>query len=558
MVKRLRKHVLALFIMAMSFISIMASLALMMPMAQAAPDEVVIITPHAVTIQKVADADFKAWYKAKTGRDVAIIWDSKDTTTALALIREAGGDPAKVKWDVWWGGGLDAFKIAKGAGLLAPFRLPGDPEWEDINKNVPVSFAGLPLKDITDYTWWGSALSGFGIMYNKKYLTASKLPTPNDWTDLTNPIYKGHIISCPPSKSGSNHMIVEIILQYYGWEKGWALLTKVGANTAEYTEKSAQVPPYIGKGERGIAPVIDFYGYGQAMVNPDVVFLYPPADSAVKSTVINPDSVAILKGKGDANPTAIEFMKFTLGKAGQKMLFNKDILRSPVRPDVYAEAPSGYFNPFVTELKLASYNDTLGTLRWDIINDLFDIMLIAKKDDLVRAWAAYTEAEDYIAKQKKAGIDTLVPPPLSLPESNAKLAEAHKALTSPPITTAEAEAISPTYKDKREEYKAKWLAFATTKYSDAVKLSSDAKVVCAQEVSKIRETYLEKIRSEAIKALEEKVKTLEANTKTLSAQVTALQVVATNNLYYGLGGGVIIGLIIGVLITYAYLRKKPA
>lgn len=555
-VKKVRKYILVLLLIT-TFLSFAVIPFALISKTQASPEEVVVITPHWSGIQDVAKSDFMEWYKAKTGNDVVITFDYKDTTTSLALIREAGGDPAKVKWDIWWGGGLDAFKIAKEEDLLAPFHLPGDPEWEDINANIPESFGGLPLKDTEDFTYWGAALSGFGIMYNKGYLEDNGLPIPNDWTDLADPVYEGHIMACPPSKSGSNLMIIQILLQYYGWEDGWALVTKMGANIAEYTEASHHVAPYIGRGEYGIAPIIDFYGFGQAAVYPeDVVFFYPPADSAEKDTVINPDSVAIVKGQGDTNPVALDFMKWCLGKDGQKTLFKDPINRLSVRPDVYAEAPPGYFNPFVTELTLFSYNDTLGTLRFDIVEDLFDMLLVAPKDDLVNGWKAYSSAEEYITKKIEEGIDTLIAPPISLPITEAKLAEAYAAFTSLPITGAEVEAVSPGYLDKREEYKAEWLDFTVKKYSDAFKLSDEAKLECEMERSEIRATYLESLHSETIEALEAQIKDLEADIETLSVKAEALEAAATNNLYYGLAGGLIVGIIIGLII--ASLRKRTA
>jgi len=555
----MRKRLPTLLAIIVLFVVAVFPLVPMIPEARAAPDEVVVITPHWSGIQDVASTDFTAWYKAKTGKDVVLTFDYKDTVASLALIREAGGDPAKAKWDVWWGGGLDAFRLAKEDDLLAPFHLPGDPEWEDINNNIPESFAGLPLKDSEDYTWWGAALSGFGIVYNKEYLETYGLPTPNDWTDLTNPVYRGHIIACPPSKSGSNLMIIQILLQYYGWEEGWALTTKMGANIVEYTEKSHHVGPYVGKGEYGIAPIIDQYGFGQAAVYPeDVVFFYPPADSDKKSTVINPDSVAIVKGKGDTNPVALEFMKWCIGKDGQAMLFKDPINRMSVRPDVYAEAPPGYFNPFETELTLFSYDETIGTMRVDIVKDLFDMLLVAPKDDLVNAWKAYSSAEEYVAEKKDEAIDTLIAPPISLPKSDAKLAEAYAAFTSLPLTGAEVETISSGYLDKREEYKAEWLDFAAEKYSDTITLSEEAKLECEIERNEIRSAYLDTLHSEAIEALETQITDLEANIATLNTEVATLEAKASSNLYYGLGGGLIVGLIIGTLIVYMTLRKRPA
>jgi ABC-type Fe3+ transport system substrate-binding protein len=538
----MRKNSLALYL-TIFFIAATFLPTFILPVA-ASPDEVVVLTPHWSGIQDVAKEDFEAWYQDKTGNEVVLTFEYKDTTTSLALIREAGGDPAKVKWDVWWGGGLDAFKLAKADDLLAPFYLPGDTEWEDINSAVPDSFAGLPLKDTDDYTYWGAALSGFGIVYNAKYLEDNNLPAPNDWTDLTDPDYMGHVIMCPPSKSGSNLMIIQIILQYYGWEDGWALVTEMGANIGEYAERSHHVAPYIGRGEYGIAPVIDFYGFGQAAVYPeDVVFFYPPADSEEKSTVINPDSVAVVKGKGDTNPAATEFMKWCLGVDGQNVLFKDPINRLSVRPDAYTDAPPGYFNPFETELTLFVYDDDLGTLRFDIVEDLYDMLLVAPMDDLTDAWTKYNDAKEYIATKKDAGVPGIVDPPLDLQESDAKLAEAYAAFVSLPISGAEVETVSPTYQDSKEEYKAEWLDLAVQKYSDVVELSLEAKAVCDAEVASIRRSYLEA----QVQDLETQVEDLESQVSSLSASVSSWQTYTAVTL--------IIGLIIGALVGRMFFKK---
>jgi ABC-type Fe3+ transport system substrate-binding protein len=519
----LKKRDFSLFAIAFLLSTVIFSMTPIIKVATAQPQEVVILTPHWSGIQGVAEEDFTAWYKDETGEDVIVTFEYRDTTTSLALIREAGGDPVKVKWDVWWGGGLDAFKLAKAEGLLAPFYLPGDPEWEAINTNISDSFAGLPLKDTESFTWWGAALSGFGIVYNQDYLDDAGVALPNDWTDLADPIYKGHVIACPPSKSGSNLMIIQILLQYYGWEAGWHLVTQMGANIGEYTEASHHVGPYIGRGEYGIAPIIDQYGFGQAAVYPeDVVFFYPPADSEEKNTVINPDSVALVAIEGeDPSPIALEFMKWCLGPDGQKTLFKDPINRLAVRPDVYADAPEGYFNPFETDMTLFSYNDTLGTIRFDIVEDLFDMLLIAPKDDLVAASTAYITAEEFITNQKAAGYD--------VPLAEAKLAEAYTAFTSLPISGPDVEAIFPTYADNREVLKAQWLDFATDRYATTYELSKEALEIAGSETASLIES--------------------------LQTEIDNLGLLATNNLYYGLAGGIVVGLIIGAVAVFM-LRKQ--
>lgn len=529
----MKKNALTLATISFLICSIIFTFAPTIP-AKAQGDTIVVLTPNSSALQTAAQSNFTAWYKAETGRDVTLSFVSKDTVTCLALVQQAGSDPNKVTWDVWWGGGLDAFRIAKQAGLLSPFYLPNDPEWIDINSSIPSSFAGLPLKD-TDYMWWGSALSGFGIVYNKDYLETNNLTVPNDWTDLANPMYMGHIVACPPSKSGSNLMIMQILLQRYGWDQGWALINKIGANIAEYTTGSSSVGPLIGRGEYGIAPIIDQFGFGQAKANPEqVIFFYPPKNSTQKNTVINPDSVAILKGKGDTNPVALEFMKWVLGSDGQRMLFVEPIDRLSVRTDVYDKAPAGYFNPFTSQMGLLIYNDTLGTLRTYIIQDLFDALLINAKDDLTNAWTAYNGANIFINSKKAAGYN--------LPNATAKLADAYAALVSLPISDSEAQIISVNYTSHRETYKAEWLNFAIQKYANAATLSQDVIETAQHEVT------LENSQNE--------ITSLHAEIDSLNSQIDSLNVQATNNLYTGIAGGTVIGLVIGVLAAYLLVKKQ--
>ncbi|MBS7637440.1 aminotransferase [Candidatus Bathyarchaeota archaeon] len=59
-----------------------------------------------------------------------------------------------------------------------------------------------------------------------------------------------------------------------------------------------------------------------------------------------------------------------------------------------------------------------------------------------------------------------------------------------------------------------------------------------------------------IDELSSKLKTQEDKAKTLEARVSSLEVERTNNLYMGLGGGVVVGLIIGAAIAYFATRKK--
>ncbi|NRF75794.1 phosphoglycerate transport regulator PgtC, partial [Citrobacter braakii] len=62
------------------------------------------------------------------------------------------------------------------------------------------------------------AISGFGLLINRSALAARHLPPPADWGDLTQPKYQNALLMSSPSRSDTNHLMVESLLQQKGWE----------------------------------------------------------------------------------------------------------------------------------------------------------------------------------------------------------------------------------------------------------------------------------------------------------------------------------------------------
>ncbi len=140
---------------------------------------------------------------------------------------------------------MDAFQTLKADGLLEKVARP-----KEILARIPAKIGSFPLHDPDGY-YWGFAVSGYGLMWNTRYLALHKLPAPREWTDLAEPRYWGHLVISEPSRSGTTHLTVEVILQAYGWEKSWALLLQTGGNMGSITERSFGVPEAVGSGQYG-------------------------------------------------------------------------------------------------------------------------------------------------------------------------------------------------------------------------------------------------------------------------------------------------------------------
>ena len=356
----------------------------------AAADRLVLLSPHWEGIEHEFERAFKADYLRETGRSVELEWlDVGGTSEVLRFIRsEYNNKPKGIGIDIFFGGGLEPYLALKQDKLLRPYALP-----PELLKNIPPRVGGVPLYD-PDYTWYGATLSGFGIVYNKVVLDLAKLPIITTWEDLASPAALGWVGSSDPRKSGSVHMVYEIILQAYGWEKGWRIITALGANVRNFTNSASQVPKDVAIGEVAYGLAIDFYAWAQVdEVGADKIGFVMPDNL----TIINPDCIGILKGA--PNPAVAEaFVRFVMSPAGQKLWLwvkgaadgpqNFQLNRFSVIPSLYELSPQHTavkLNPFLWRSDFA-FSEKLGAARWGIVNDLIGTMVIDSKELLNRAW----------------------------------------------------------------------------------------------------------------------------------------------------------------------------
>ena len=353
-------------------------------------DKLVLISPHWEGIRYEFERAFKASYQRETGRSVELDWlDVGGSSEALRYIEsEYKNKPKGIDIDIFFGGGYDPYLVLKKAQLLEPYPLP-----KPLLDKIPQRLTGVPLYD-PDYTWYGATLAGFGIVYNKVVLRLTKLPVITTWEDLASPQVFGWVGSSDPRKSGSVHMVYEIILQAYGWEKGWKIITGLAANVRGFTNSASQVPKDVAIGEVAYGLAIDFYAWAQVKeAGADKIGFVMPDNL----TIITPDAIAILKGA--PNPeVAKAFIRFVMSEEGQKLwlLVEKasggpqrfQLNRFSVLPSLYNLSPQTsavQLNPFTWRSDFA-FDAKLSAERWSIVNDLMGTLVIDQKHLLTRAW----------------------------------------------------------------------------------------------------------------------------------------------------------------------------
>lgn len=391
----------------------------------------------------VTDPLKKAFEKATPGTTLEV--QNRNTNAGVKFLEET---KANNQVDLFWASAPDAFEVLKAKKLLAPYK----PKATGIAEKV----GSYPVND-KDGFYVGFAASGYGIMWNERYVKANKLPTPKEWQDLAEAPYFDHVSISAPSRSGTTHLTIETVLQGEGWAKGWRTVKEIAGNLRQVTDRSFGVPENVNSGQVGYGIVIDFFAFSSQGAGFPVKFVYPSVTTLVPANI---GIVANAPNKAGAEA----FIEFLLSPAGQETLLEPTIRRLPVRPETYAKAPAGYPNPFKDKALqgLLTFDAELSEKRNEAVDVLFDQLVTFQLDPLKAATKAIHELEAALAKKDNA-------------PAKALAKEARDLIAAMPIT--DAEAASPEMRAaftggkqktaRQAELEQQWSAFAKEKYATA-------------------------------------------------------------------------------------------
>lgn len=386
----------------------LAGLAVCVSAAQAAEkQDLVIVTSYPPSF---FEPFRRAFETANTDIRLSII--QRNTASATRFVMEKADVPA----DIFWASATDAFELLKRSGELRAIA----PRQTGATEKV----FGYPVNDPQGY-YLGFALSGYGFVYNQSYLAQNRLPVPRDWQDLLNPVYSGQVGITTPSRSGTTHLIVEALLQTYGWEKGWAMLSQLGGNLSTVTARSFGVASGVAQRRFGIGITIDFLANAPEFADAGNVFILPP------DTVFVPASIAILSRARNVR-AAERFIDFVLSDDGQKVLLLPSVARIPVKPDLNKgllpqESGDGL-------LKYSGFDAALSARRYGLVNLIFDDYIVRRRATLARLWKRVTDLE-------ATEIDDA--------QQRSMLARARRLLGTPPLSASDIE-------NADEQLKAEW------------------------------------------------------------------------------------------------------
>src|SRR5690606_19438817 len=133
---------------------------------------------------------------------------------------------------------------------------------------------------------------------------------PKSWSDVTNPKYKGQLVTTDPSFTSLQVSVVGMMTK----ERGWGFYEKLRANDIMVVQSNQQASDMLKRGERLIAVgALDSYAADERKKGHPMKTLYP-ADGVF----VIPSPTSIIKGSPSPNAAKL-FAAFMISEPVQKL-----------------------------------------------------------------------------------------------------------------------------------------------------------------------------------------------------------------------------------------------
>ena len=191
-----------------------------------------------LTVYTAVEAEDLKKYAARFNEDhpeIKINWVRDSTGIVTAKLLAEKSNPQA---DVVWGLAATSLMLLKNEGMLQSYKPEGydalSSKFKDTSEN-PV--------------WTGMDAWIAAVCYNTVEAGKLGLPKPTSWADLTNPVYKDHIIMPNPNSSGTGFLDVSSWLQIFGEDKGWEYMDGLHSNISRYTHSGSKPCKLAASGE---------------------------------------------------------------------------------------------------------------------------------------------------------------------------------------------------------------------------------------------------------------------------------------------------------------------
>lgn len=255
-----------------------------------------------LTVYTAVEAEDLVRYAAKFNEshpDIKINWVRDSTGIITAKLLAERNNPQA---DVIWGLAATSLLLLKSEGMLDAYAPEGVEKLDAkfVDSSNPPAWVGMDA-------WVAS------VCYNTVEAEKAGLTPPTSWKDLTDPMYKGHLIMPNPNSSGTGFLDVSSWLQMFGQDGGWAYMDALHNNIARYTHSGSKPCKLAASGEIPIGISFAFRGAKSKAAG-------APLDIIVPSEGVGWDMEATAIVAGTAYPEAAQtLVDFTVTKEANEM-----------------------------------------------------------------------------------------------------------------------------------------------------------------------------------------------------------------------------------------------
>lgn len=217
-----------------------------------------------LTVYTAIEAEDLKKYAARFNEehpDIKINWVRDSTGVITAKLLAEKDNPQA---DVVWGLAATSLMLLANDGLLQPYKPAGYDKLSDKFRD-----------NSAEPSWTGMDAWMAAICVNTEEAKKYNLPMPTSWEDLTNPVYKGHVVMPNPASSGTGFLDVSSWLQLFGEDKGWAFMDGLHQNISAYTHSGSKPCKMAASGETPIGISFAFRGAKEKAKGAPLELVFP-------------------------------------------------------------------------------------------------------------------------------------------------------------------------------------------------------------------------------------------------------------------------------------------
>lgn len=254
-----------------------------------------------ITVYTAVEADQLKryqWQLRKDHPELKIKWVRDSTGVITAKLLAERKNPQA---DVVMGLALTSLLVMEKNDMLAAYRPKG------IEQLKPEFYSQKAQPTWTGMTAWESA-----VCVNTVELAKRKLPVPQTWQDLVQPMYKGLIVMPNPASSGTGYFDVTAWLQIFGEQGAWQYMQALDHNISQYVHSGSKPCKMAAQGEAVIGISFGYPGFKLKSRGAPLEIVYPKEGLGWEM-----EASAILKGT-QKRKSAEKFIDWTVSQTANQ------------------------------------------------------------------------------------------------------------------------------------------------------------------------------------------------------------------------------------------------